>query len=52
MKTPTDKKIKKEYKKYIGKLVNKPTDFELFRIEVAFTYAAKWVRDKVKEEQK
>ncbi len=42
--TPSDSDITLECKKYIRNLVNKPTPSEEFRIEVAFEYAAKWVR--------
>ncbi len=41
---PSDSDIVSERKKYIRKLVIKPTPFEEFRITVAFEYAAKWVR--------
>ncbi len=44
---PSNEVISAEAKKYLQKLVNKPTPYEEFRIVVAFEYAAKWVRDEM-----
>lgn len=41
----SDEEIGNEFKKYLSKLITPITDFEKFRIEIAFEYAAKWMRD-------
>jgi len=45
----TDEEIKNELIIYLNKLTSTPTNYEIFRIEVAFEFAAKWARDEMQE---
>lgn len=45
----SDKEIKKELESYLQKLAIPMDDYQMFRIEVAFEYAAKWYREQLKK---